>query len=80
MGTKNCVGCGKEIKKGYYIVDEFSGGEGWLCPDCFDYMCLNRVRDRVEGVLTISQSELRFEVRLKPYIDSEIKNTSTQRG
>lgn len=63
---KQCIGCGVNLDKGYFIVDEFEGSSGHLCPECFDLMCFNRIRDRLEGVMTISMNTLKYEFRLGP--------------
>jgi len=62
---KICTGCGKKFEKGYYIIDEFSKGHGYLCPECFARMCFNHVSDRLVGIMKVSKDTLTFEFSLK---------------
>jgi len=61
---KICAGCGKAFQKGYFIKDDFSGDEGYLCESCFDTMCFNKIKDRLVGIMKIKKDTLTFEFSL----------------
>ena len=65
MAKRKCSSCGREIEKGYFIVDEFSGSAGLLCEKCFDYMCFNRIVKKLVTKITITTGELKVEYALK---------------
>ena len=58
MGRKTCVGCGREFEVGYYVLDEHAKSDGWLCDDCFEEMCFNKVARKLGVNLNIEMDRM----------------------